>query len=145
MPPGGSITDIKSLEPFPIGIWNLSVGGRTHWKNRESKVILDLWAYVNVRATLNKTESMDGVKRIVAAPEVSATLRISQTNPTKWQAQKTISWRLPEGCRWKISPTSEVIDLAPGGERELKFGVTFSGSLDESLHSRKRKYLLRRA
>jgi len=131
VPPGGSITDIKPLEPFPIGIWNLSVGGRTHWKNRESKVIIDRWPYVNVRTALNKMASMDGVKKIVVAPEVSATLRISRNNPTKWQAHQTISWRLPEGCRWKISPTSEVIDLAPGGERELKFDVTFSGSPEE--------------
>jgi len=131
VPPGGSVTDIKPLEPFPIGIWNLSVGDRSLWRNREAKVIVDRWPYADVRATLNKTASMDSVKRIVAAPEVATTLRISRNNPTELQVQKTISWRLPEGCRWKVSPTSEVIDLAPGDERELKFDVTFSGSPDK--------------
>lgn len=40
VPPCGSVTDTESLEPVPVGIWNLSVGGRTLWKNSKAEVTI---------------------------------------------------------------------------------------------------------
>ena len=128
VPPGGSVTDTGPLEPFPVGIWNLSVGGRTLWKNRRTEVIIDQWPYTNARTALREATSMDRAEKIVAGSEVSATLRISTKNPTEWRMQEIMSWRFPEGCRWKISPALEVIDLAPGEGCQVKFDVSFTGS-----------------
>ncbi|NOX97936.1 MAG: hypothetical protein GXO98_07770 [Nitrospirae bacterium] len=130
-PPGSSLTNIEALNPLPVGIWNLSVGGRTLWKERRAAVIIDQWPYTKVKTALKQALSINGAKKIVAGPKVSALLQIPQKNTSAWPIAEVLSWRFPRGSRWAISPASQTVTLAPGEKKKVTFKVSFTGTPEE--------------
>jgi len=126
VPSGGTADDTTAIEPFPAAVWNLSLGGKALWADVRAEVKVDRWPYSEVMTELKKAVSTDNVERIVAGSQVSTTLQIPRSNPTRWRMHEVMKWNFPEGCRWEVSPALAVIDLAPGEQLTTKFQVRFA-------------------
>ena len=131
VPKGGSVRNTRPIEPFPTGTWNLFVGARALLVNATEKLTIDRWPYSATRARLRRAFSIGSLKRVVTGSNVSTALRIRRKNVIQWPAHETLSWRLPEGCRWKVSPGSAELALAPNATGEAKFQVSFAGRANE--------------
>lgn len=129
LPQTGSADNIEALEPFPVAVWNLSVGGKTLCENVKSELVLDRWPYSEIMSELEKEASLENTAKIV--PKTPTVLQIPVKNPTKWRKCVKMSWFFLGNANWKISPVLETVDLMPGEERITNFDVSFSGSPDE--------------
>ncbi len=74
-------------------------------------------------------ETFAGAARVTVGPQISTTLQLLRKNPSPGQLHEKLTWHIPDGSAWKISPLSAEIDLPAGGEAQTAFAVSFRGSL----------------
>lgn len=127
VPPGGSPRNMEPIEPLPVAVWNLSVGQKALWTDFRTNVVIDPWPYAGTIAQVKKAIALPEDRRVRADRKVWAAFWVPVSNPTQWQLELDMAWRLPDECRWKVEPPSRSVRLTAGEARDVRFQVFFSG------------------